>query len=66
MTDPYWDTATEVCTTLELQTLRLRDRGMTLRGMALALNVSISTIRSRLFNADRKINQALQHRKDAA
>jgi DNA-directed RNA polymerase specialized sigma24 family protein len=59
-TDPYWTAAAQVCTTLELQTLQLRDRGLSLRQAALAMNVSVSTIRSRLFSADRKIELALR------
>lgn len=47
--------AEKVCTLLELETWRLRDRGLSQRTMAVALGVSVSTIRTRLFNADRKI-----------
>ena len=62
--DAYWQTATRVCTEKELDTLKLRDRGLSLRQIALATGVSLATIRNRLFNADRKIEIAL--RKDVA
>lgn len=61
----YWKTAGEVCTEKELETLRLsRRHGMSLRSISLALDVSVSTVRQRLANADRKIELAL--RKEAA
>lgn len=56
----YWATAADVCTPLELDTLRLRDRGLSLRQIALAQHISPSTVRSRLFNADRKIQIAIR------
>ena len=61
----YWQTATRVCTEKELDTLRLRDRGLSLRQIALASSVSLATIRNRLFNADRKIDLALRTKETA-
>jgi predicted DNA-binding protein (UPF0251 family) len=47
--------AARVCTVKELEAWRLRDRGLGKRAIALALEISVSTVKSRLFNADRKI-----------
>ena len=59
--DRYWQTAQQVCTPLELQTLELRDRRhMGSRLIALHLGVSRAAIRERLDNADRKIKHALE------
>lgn len=65
VTNAYWQTAAKVCTPKELDTLHLRERGLSLRQIALATGVSLATIRNRLFNADRKIELALRP-KDAA
>lgn len=59
------DTAAKVCTAKELETWRLRDRGLGKRATALALGVSVSTVKSRLFNADRKIAIALEGKEAA-
>jgi hypothetical protein len=61
----YWTTAAQVCTPLELATLELHIRNeLSLRSISLAQDVSLSTIRTRLFNAQRKI--LIAQRKDAA
>lgn len=64
MNDPRRTAALRVCTTKELETWTLREQGLSLRTLALALDVSVSTVRTRLHNADRKIE--LELRRNAA
>lgn len=52
--------ADKVCAPRELETWRLRDRGLSIRSIALALRCSTSTVRSALWNADRKIAEELE------
>lgn len=56
--------ADQTLTAKELEAWTLADRGMSERAIALALEVSRSSVRSRLENARRKIRAA--RRKDAA
>lgn len=58
------DTAKQVCTAGELAAWILADRGLSQRNIAATLDISRSTVRSRLENAARKISHA--KRKDAA
>lgn len=63
----YWQTATQVCTTKELQALVLRDRhGLGTRLSAVHLGISRAAVRERLDSADRKIHHALESRKEPA
>lgn len=55
--------ATTVLTANELEAWTLSERGMSERTIALALDISRSSVRSRLENARRKLARA---RKDAA
>lgn len=52
------ETAQQVCTPNELRAWELRERGMSERSIALALNISRSAVQSRLENARRKIHAA--------
>jgi DNA-binding NarL/FixJ family response regulator len=56
--------AVRVCTSRQLDAWRLRDRGLSLRAIALAVGSSVSTVRSQLWEADRKI--ALELGKETA
>lgn len=47
--------AAKVCTDKEFEVWKLRGRGLSRRSIALALDVAPSTVRDRLWNADRKI-----------
>lgn len=60
MGNDYWTIATTVCTNAELELLRLRDRGLSRRTIALATGRHPSTVRDILWNADRKIELALR------
>lgn len=61
-----WLIAADVLTPKELHAYELRHRhNLSLRQIALALDISVSTVRQRLFNADRKIAGATT-RGDAA
>lgn len=65
MSDAYWQTAAEVCTDKELRALVLRDRfNLGTRQIALNLDISRSSVRERLDNADRKIHAALTAKGD--
>jgi DNA-directed RNA polymerase specialized sigma24 family protein len=60
-TDPYWQTAHNVCTAKQLRMLELRERyGFSLRGIALATGSSLSTVRGHLEAAHRRIDRALR------
>lgn len=49
------DVAARVCTQKQFEVWKLRDRGLSLRQIALGVGVSVSTVRTQLFEADRKI-----------
>lgn len=57
--------AAQVCTPNELAAWTLAQRGLSERAIALTLDISRSSVRSRLENARRKIRQA-ERRKDTA
>lgn len=58
------DTAQQVCTPKELDAWRLHEQGLGWKSIALALDISISRARDRVWNANRKI--ALANRKETA
>jgi DNA-directed RNA polymerase specialized sigma24 family protein len=60
-TNPYWDTARNVCTPKQYDMLELRKRhGLSLRTIALATGSSLSTVRGHLEGARRRIDRALR------
>lgn len=52
------DIARTVCTPKELEAFHLATKGMSERAIALALDISRSSVRARLENAHRKIHRA--------
>lgn len=61
MSDPFWQTAREVCTAKQLRVLELRERhGFSLRQVALACDISLGTVRVHLEAAHRNVHKALK------
>ena len=61
MSDPFWDTAREVCTEKQLRVLTLREKhGFSLRQIALACDISLSMVRDHLAAAHHNIDKALR------
>ena len=60
------EAAQHVCTPAELDAWTLRHQGLSRRQISLALRISPSAVRDRLFNADRKIANHLETQEPAA